>query len=60
MTSIEIEISDESNESDELSENVDEFIHVDRSKKVHWVDDSWGGITSEAMKVTAPSTTPSK
>jgi len=35
---------------------VDEF--EDKKQKVHRVEDSWGGITSEAMKVTAPSTTP--
>ena len=42
----------------DLSENVDEFVSITWKSKVNWVDESWGGITSEAMKVTAPSTTP--
>lgn len=58
MTSIEIEVSEDDNESIDLSENVDEFVSVTWKSKVNWVDESWGGITSEAMKVTAPSTTP--
>jgi len=53
-------LSEESGEESSLSENVDEFNHVEKRKRAHRVDESWGGITSEAMKITAPSTTPQK
>lgn len=58
-----IEVSGTDEDSmEQIGENIDEFEAnvLSARKKVQKVDESWGGITSDPMKFTAPSTTPFK